>query len=47
MTLNIEMEYESLLSFDYQEIAKSVAEEALDFEGCPFGCLSRWIFPAG
>lgn len=36
MTLNIEMEYESLLSFDYQEIAKSVAEEALDFEGCPY-----------
>ena len=37
MTLNIEMEYESLLSFDYQEIAKSVAEEALDFEGCQIG----------
>lgn len=36
MTLNIEMEYEALLSFDYQEIAKRVAEEALDFEGCPY-----------
>ena len=36
MTLNIEMEYEKALDFDYEALANQVAEEALDFEACPY-----------
>ena len=36
MTLNIEMEYEKPLGFDYEALANQVAEEALDFEACPY-----------
>ena len=35
MTLNIEMEYETPLDFDYEELAKKVTEAALDYENCP------------
>ena len=30
MTLNLEMEYEENLDFDYEELAKKVIEAALD-----------------
>ena len=36
MTLNIEMEYETPLDFDYEELAKKVTEAALDYENCPY-----------
>lgn len=36
MTLNIEMEYDSPLEFDYEEIADKVALAALDYERCPY-----------
>lgn len=36
MTLNIEMEYEDPLDFDYESIAAKVAEAALDYENCPY-----------
>ena len=36
MTLNLEMEYEGTLDFDYEELAKKVMEAALDYEGCPY-----------
>lgn len=36
MTLNIEMEYDSPLEFNYEEIAEKVAEAALDYEQCPY-----------
>ena len=36
MTFNIELEYERPLEFDYEALAKQVAEEALEFEGCPY-----------
>ena len=36
MTFNIELEYEKPLEFDYEALAKQVAEEALEFEGCPY-----------
>lgn len=36
MTLNLEMEYEGNLDFDYEELAKKVIAAALDYEGCPY-----------
>lgn len=36
MTLNIEMEYDSPLEFDYEEIAQKVVNAALDYEECPY-----------
>lgn len=36
MTLNIEMEYETPLEFDYEDIARKVTEAALDYERCPY-----------
>ena len=36
MTLNLDMEYEETLDFDYEELAKKVIEAALDYEGCPY-----------
>ena len=40
MTLNIEMEYETPLDFDYEELAKKVTEAALDYENCPYEAVS-------
>lgn len=34
MTLNVEMEYEKKLDFDYEALAKKVTEAALDYEKC-------------
>ena len=34
--LDVEMEYEENLDFDYEELAKKVIEAALDYEGCPY-----------
>ena len=36
MTLNIEMEYETPLEFDWEDIARKVTEAALDYEHCPY-----------
>lgn len=36
MTLNLEMEYEGKLDFDYESLARRVIEAALDYEGCPY-----------
>ena len=36
MTLQIEMEYEKGLDFDYEALAKKVVEAALDSENCPY-----------
>lgn len=36
MTLNLEMEYETPLEFDYEELANKVILAALDFEQCPY-----------
>lgn len=36
MTLNIEMEYDTPLEFDYEEIANKVVDAALDYEACPY-----------
>lgn len=36
MTLNIDKEYPGDISFDYEKTAQSVAETALDMEGCPY-----------
>nr|WP_314463288.1 rRNA maturation RNase YbeY [uncultured Clostridium sp.] len=36
MTINIEYEAEKKLKIPYEEIITSVAEEALDYENCPY-----------
>lgn len=36
MTLNLEMEYEGNLDFDYEELAEKVIAAALDYESCPY-----------
>ena len=40
MTLNLEMEYEEKLDFDYEELAKKVIEAALEYEAVSYTHLT-------
>ena len=44
MTLNIEMEYETPLEFDWEDIARKVTEAALDYEHCPYETEINLVF---